>query len=248
MSATTNLAITLIDTNQSQKEVTANAAISALDAAITDALAFDVDDGTNMLTLAEVREHQMIVLTAGSPALTGAITVELPATKRMLLIRNDCGEEATIVCDGAATGASEVVIADGTARLVYCDGTQVIGMVADVVSESPPYDVGAFIAGEPTTDEIVMRFVSPRAFTLPASLTGSYAKAAVAATASTDFDIQKNGSSIGTLNFAISGTVGTWTFASLTSFAAGDILSVVAPTTPDASLADISITFAGIRS
>lgn len=248
MSTTDNLALTLIETNQSQKEVTANEAFAGLDAAICETLDVQVEDGTNTVAAADVRGAvQLVLLDEGSPGLSAAFTLELAAVKRLLVITNTTAYDATVVCDGAASGAEEVVVVAGGTRTVYCDGTQVFGMVADAVAD-PPYDIGAFIAGEPTGDEIVMRFVASRAFSLPASLTGSYAKAETAATASTDFDIQKNGSSIGTLNFAISGDTGTWTFASPVSFAAGDILSVVAQTTPDATLADISITFAGTRS
>lgn len=121
----------------------------------------------------------------------------------------------------------------------------------DWLSDEPTfefhYDVGTFIAGKPANDEILLNYITPRAFTLPASLTGSRGKAAVAATASTTFDIQKNGVSIGSMVFAISGTIPSFTFASGVSFASGDVLSVVAPSAADSTLADISFTFAGTR-
>lgn len=78
------------------------------------------------------------------------------------------------------------------------------------------------------------------ACTLPASLTGSQIKAQTAATASSTYTIKKNGSSIGTLGWAASGTVPTITFASQVSLAVGDVVEIDEPSTPDATLADIS--------
>lgn len=110
------------------------------------------------------------------------------------------------------------------------------------------YDVGCFIQGKPTASEKVMRFVTPRAFDLPASFTGSKGDAATAATAQTDFDVKKGATSIGTIRFSASAVTASFIAASATAFTAGDVLSVVAPATPDATLADISITFKGSRS
>lgn len=281
MTTTANLALTLIETNQSQKEVTANTAISGLDAAMTAWTTIDVDDGSNAIAAADVRGNQFLLLSAGSPGLTGPIDVVLPAIKRLLVIRNESGDTATISCSGAATGAEEVTLATDTHAIVYNDGTQVWRLTNDSsalveaftdLSDVPdnytsaggkllavnggatavefvaaPYDIGAFCAGKPTASEVLLRFVATRAFNLPASLTDSQVKAGTAATATTDFDLQKNGSSIGTVSFAASGTTATFTFASAVSFAAGDILAIIAPASADATLADISFTLAGTR-
>ena len=134
MTTTTNLGITLIDTNQSQKEVTANAAILALEEAATEWLAVEVEDGANAVASADVRENQLLILTAGSPGPSAAFDVELPALKRMLAIRNDAGYTATIACAGAATGAAESVIEDGKAALVFCTGSEVLTITADATS------------------------------------------------------------------------------------------------------------------
>lgn len=109
------------------------------------------------------------------------------------------------------------------------------------------YDVGCWIAGVTTASEIVMGHVAAHAWTLPASFTGSQWEATTAATAQTDLDVLKNGSSIGTVRFAAAGTTATFIAASATSFAAGDVLTVVGPASPDATLANISGTFKGQR-
>jgi hypothetical protein len=72
-------------------------------------------------------------------------------------------------------------------------------------------------------------------------------KAGTAATAQTDFDLKKNGSSIGTVRFAAAGTTASYVSISASSWVAGDILTLIAPATPDATIADIWGTLVGVR-
>jgi hypothetical protein len=110
-----------------------------------------------------------------------------------------------------------------------------------------PYDVGSMGTGVPTASLVMMRYPFPRQVVFPAGLTGSRGVAEVAATAQTDFDIKKNGSSVGTMRFAASATTATFIMASQTTFVAGDILRVVAPGTPDATLSGVGFGLAGTR-
>lgn len=130
MTTTANLALTLIETNQSQKEVTANTAISKLDSAITETTTISVEDGTNEIAAADVREAAHLELIDGSPGTSAAFTVELPAVKRQLILTNSTDYDATIVCADAVSGASEASLPSGETRTVYCDGAEVRGMSA----------------------------------------------------------------------------------------------------------------------
>jgi hypothetical protein len=104
------------------------------------------------------------------------------------------------------------------------------------------HTINASVTGKPATGAIVLTYVCPRAMTIPAALAGSAAAANTAATASTTFSLKKNGAAaFGTMIFAISGTVAALAAATPTVFAAGDILTITAPT-QDASLADIGFT------
>lgn len=107
-------------------------------------------------------------------------------------------------------------------------------------------DIVLFVQSTMSNGELVLRIEATRDFTLPASLTGSQASAGVASSGNVSFDIKKNGSSIGSVNFNTSAS-GTFTFTTATSFTAGDLLEIVAPATADGTLADVSISLKGTR-
>lgn len=105
-------------------------------------------------------------------------------------------------------------------------------------------DMAIFVSGIPTANQLLFKMAIARAVTIPAGATLSQAVAGTAATASYTLSLNKNGVSFGTVNFAASSAVGTFTVASSTTFAAGDVISVVAASTPDTTLADVAITLA----
>ena len=76
-----------------------------------------------------------------------------------------------------------------------------------------------------------------------------YASAAVAATGSTTFTIADNGSSIGTIVFSASGTVGAFSFSVSLPYTvnAGDVLTITGPASADATLASANFTLGGVR-
>jgi len=151
------------------------------------------------------------------------------------------------------TGTLTATKANQNANLVYAGpssgGAAAPAFRALVQADLPaqPYDAGGFFPGAPTASQLILLHVFSRSVTFPSGLTGSNGKAKTAATAQTDIDIKKNGSSVGTIRFAASGTVPTFIMASQTTFAAGDYMEWIAPATPDATLADISVTLAGTR-
>ena len=129
------------------------------------------------------------------------------------------------------------------------DATDATFFAIEVIedTDTAAYDFGSFLNGSPSSSQVVFRYVFPRAVTLPADAGESQVIAGTAATSQTDFDLQKNGSSIGTVRFAASGTVATFVSVSSTSFVQGDTLELVAPGSADATLADLYFTFAGTR-
>jgi hypothetical protein len=104
-----------------------------------------------------------------------------------------------------------------------------------------------FFPGTPTGSQVMGRIIIPRAVSLPASLTGSYSSSIAAATGSTTLTLAKNGTSIGSVNFAAGATSATFTFASAVSLAAGDVLTLTNQATADATLANVSVSLVGTR-
>jgi hypothetical protein len=95
------------------------------------------------------------------------------------------------------------------------------------------------VNGTPNSNEVVFVLKAVRTFTLPISLTESYAFAVTASTGTAVFTLLKNGSSIGSVTFTSSAT-GVFSFSSAISFALGDVFSIAAPASPDATLASIA--------
>ena len=165
----------------------------------------------------------------------------------------------TFVEDGAVGSASgwnlitKAPITVGTTALVftqfnggtsYTAGTNVniTGNVVSVPNANIPYDIAGAVLGKPLGSAVVMRFIAVRGFTIPATFAGTRATSATAATASTVLTVLKNGTQFGSLTWAAAGTVATLS-SSASTFVAGDILTVVAPATADATFGDAQFTF-----
>jgi hypothetical protein len=109
--------------------------------------------------------------------------------------------------------------------------------------------IGVFLAGLPTASQLLLRYALPVAVDFADDFaSSSRGSASAAATAQTDYDVKKNGSSVGTIRYAAAATTPTFiTTGGTVSFAAGDVLSIVAPASPDATLADADFTLMGTR-
>jgi hypothetical protein len=109
----------------------------------------------------------------------------------------------------------------------------------------PPADITVFRPGQPGANELLLRVPIARRTRLPIDLAGSRGSAGTAATAETDFDIRRNGTSFATMRFAAGADTATFIAATETVLEPGDVLSVVAPATADPTLADVGFSLAG---
>ena len=133
-----------------------------------------------------------------------------------------------------------VVAANAAGSSVNSTGTSVTTAAISGIR----YDIDSWLYGTQTVaSQLVRRFESVRTVTIPT--TGHQAGADTAATASTTFTLYKNGTSVGTVAFAASGTVGTFSIASSFTLAAGDVFEIKGPATADATLANVNIILAG---
>jgi hypothetical protein len=105
--------------------------------------------------------------------------------------------------------------------------------------------VSGSYTGSATANLVVQRYVFADTVRFPAGLIGSQGTAGVAATATATYGIFKNGTTAGTMVFAAGATTATFTMGSATIYLAGDVLTVVAPASPDATLANLAWTFVG---
>ena len=174
------------------------------------------------------------------------ISTALGATYANLDARIEAGETIGTVTQSEVTAARTSttggVYASLDARLEAIE-------TATTTPVSQPFDVHAFYPGMPPANAKLYRGKLARAVTFPANFSGAQFSASANATASAVFDIQKNGSSIGSCTIVAGGTTPTFTSSggAAQTFAAGDLLSIIAPETPDATLADPAITLAGTR-
>jgi len=225
------------------------------------------------ISATDFRRNNMFSVDPDTPAPTAAITITVSAIKRgIFVVLNTtaedvdveisgqpetaptipAGEVLTLHCDGvnvrSVGGGGTSAVAGTVDNFVSISATNTpedSGVAKDNVMliDDSRYDLQTFFAGSPTSSQLVVRFLAVRDLTLPTNLTGSACYAGVAALASTTFDIQKNGVSVGSLNFAASAQTATFTFASPVTLAATDRLDIIAPGSADANLADITFAF-----
>lgn len=105
-----------------------------------------------------------------------------------------------------------------------------------------PYDIASGVSGPIGASQYVLFFNAVRAINIPANFSGSIAKVLTSFTNAATFTIYHNGTSIGSFSFAASGTVATFATSSAFTLAVGDELTVQAPSTADATAANLGIT------
>ncbi|MCC3862537.1 hypothetical protein [Pseudemcibacter aquimaris] len=165
------------------------------------------------------------------------------------IVRGDSGYSnqmrniTSAVMEVAAGDYFELMVYVGSsAEVKNLDRTWIcLEVVETTDQQAPSLDIGFTKTSTPSAGETLHSQIFTRAAVLPVGLTGSQAYADVTATAATSLDLQKNGVSFGSIDFAIGSNVGGFTNVSEVSFAAGDRLSVIAPNPADATLADLTI-------
>jgi len=110
-----------------------------------------------------------------------------------------------------------------------------------------PYDFTVVVLGKPTVSQIVAQFDIVRNIYFPVNFINSICTASTAASASTIFNVNLNGTLIGNIIFAAGSSTATFSTVSANStlIASGSVLTIVAPATPDATLANVTGTLAG---
>lgn len=231
------LSIAEVLQSQANKEATINDAIRALENA-TQANRTQAITAATTLTTDQFTDYFYHTFTGTF----GATTLTVPNTQRLFYVKNNTNGALTV---RAGSFAVTTVVAAGSGTLLYCDGSDEVTAVGGAGSGGAQHVIGTFFSGDGVDENAELIYVFTRAvdFADDMPLCKAFADV-VAATGSVVFDLQKNGSSIGTLTFAVSTATGTFATTTATSFAVGDRLHVVCPAAFD-SLAGIAITFMG---
>lgn len=201
-----------------------------------------IDDSDNISTTGSI-----------SSGVGGSVagTIELGEGSAPSLVADTISEYAP--ADVAAGGIAIVKLgaaATGVRFLTNSAGVMTESVVAtsgtgNIIRQTAiPYDVAVMYDGVPGVSA-VFRFVAARDFDSGSSWAGTVCSAAVAATAQTDFVVAVNGVTKATLRFAAAATTCTIVSGTTTAIVAGDVITITAPVTPDATLASVAITLLG---
>lgn len=246
------LAVPQVAADQNNKYITINDAIEALESVTQDYVAFAAVGGADVTLTDDESTRYAIYEVSGASANFDLIftseNIDTSALRRLFVVNNkDTTYTCTVITD--APGAS-ITIKPGNKALLQQRGDDIvlIGYFNDLLASPLPYDVGVFIPGTPTASQVCLRYTAVRGFRFADNFASSDANVVTNPTATTTFDIKKNGTTIGTVAFNTSGAPTFTTSGSgFETFAASDILEIVAPASPDATISDISITLLGER-
>lgn len=256
MSASALSDISFIDPSQNGKAATANTAFVAIDGQLNGSLTLAANSLANPYTIPySVTDEPAGTKTALRfvyAKVTGAIgsnwTAYMPAGKQRLFVVENAttGGHNVIFMVSGQTGVS---IPPGAAFLCFLNGTDVVQPPLQPVAGSYPWEVGNFVDGMPTNGTVVMRFIVARTITFPPDFSSNQMKAGTGAAATAVWNVNKNGSLVGTATFAPSGTVPTWATVGHIPvvYNSGDVGTFIAPSPQDGSLADLEWIFAGTR-
>jgi VCBS repeat-containing protein len=139
----------------------------------------------------------------------------------------------------AVLGAANAAAVRAAAGLVI--GTDVQAYNANITNRI----IAFFFTTTPTDDEVLCLYNAAESITLADDFAGSVGDVGTNPTASFVLDVQVNGASVGSITIS---TGGAFTFATTggsVALVSGDQLKVVAPSSADATIANVSITLKG---
>lgn len=241
---TSNLGITFVSVSQADKEGTINTGLDKLDGALAGRLVHNMaSDADYTLDTASIEHLNLILdITDTGVLLTTTRNIILPSNTQAHIVVNSTAQILQFKTV-AGTGTN---IQAGAMELIYCDGTN-IESVAGISDSGHPYELTYYFPGLPGAAVLMAKTIMTQTIELASGLTGSFCTSEIASTAAKSFDIKKNGSNVGTIDFAASATSATFTFATDTTFNAGDDIKIVGPAVQDATLSDIALSIKGLR-
>lgn len=237
---TGNLNVQQITEAQDDKELGINAATLDIDWALTESHTVDLTSGNVTITTAEKEDNIYFFL---DNATTAGRTVTFGATKRLFMVHSDIGNTQMI---GVVIGSTQIDVFPGNTLVLYSDGTaNGLWRMGNGFEEIAHFEIGT-----PAINTTIYQKVITRACALDDQFVGSQGFAGTAPTGSAVvFNVQKNGTTIGTVSFAAAATTATFatTASVVETLAAGDRISIDTPGNLQ-GMADISFNLQAQRS
>lgn len=146
-----------------------------------------------------------------------------------------------------STGVTTFNTRSGAVTLGSADISGATGALLTDVAAAKYYDVPGGAAGAITASELLLQHVAVRTLNFASNFANSKGVAGTAPTASVTLTVAVNGATVGTIVFAASATTSTFTTSSgALTVTPGQILTVTAPSSADATLANVSFTLLGL--
>jgi hypothetical protein len=224
----TSLSLTTVSSSQINKEATINTIFGQIEDRLIDTTTITMSDTTSSYTLTsanQTRAYRILCAQDGGDPPSAARDLLFTNIPGMYVVENNCGQNVNI----KISTTTYYVLATGKQVLLYNTGSAI--KVLAVSGATIPATIGIYHKGTPSDNEVFWGFIFTEAMTLPAALAGSQFRADVAPSGGgVGFTLHKNGgSSLGTITFADASNTATVSFATATSFAAGDRLEIIAP-------------------
>lgn len=151
------------------------------------------------------------------------------------------GADGNVIVDDAA--GESVTIAKWTSRRALLSDIGIGGG-----SGTGAYDMRFGFAATPTSSQVIDTVMAVRDIDLPANLAGSLGRVGTNPTASFVMNLKDDGTTIGTITVSTSGV---FTFATTSgtakTIATGSVVTLEAPATADATVANLTMTLLGVE-
>lgn len=148
----------------------------------------------------------------------------------------------TLLAVGSATFLSNLSGTSAQFSSLTVNGVSITGSSGGGGAGSTAYDIAGIYNGKPLSSETIFRFVAVRSYDFSTTSADHYFYSAVTSSASKTFDLYRNATLIGSVSFSANNAFGTVTINSA-SFVAGEIFSILAPSSQDITLSDLYFTF-----
>jgi hypothetical protein len=156
--------------------------------------------------------------------------------------------DVLVIVEGLVQGLTDYSIAGSTLTITAPNTAEIVIRKLTAASNATFYrPFPFFFTTTPTASELLAQFSIVENIVLPANFTGSVGQVGVNPTSAFVLTVKKNSTTtIGTISISTAGVI-TWatTGGTTQALAAGDYVTFTGPATPDATIANVSITLRG---